>query len=172
VAEAGIEPRSVVTAVGDEKIETSGDLISALREYQPGDTVEMTLASGDEAREVTVEYGRKRKGTRGTVRVGALRGEGLAHDHRGLLRLRGARGRRGFARRDGLLPGGTEPWICCSILGIVSIFAGRSAMLGSHDAELIKESTQDTFSSGLGCSVPESSPDDCTGPLAVRLFGE
>ncbi len=58
-AEAGVEPRSVITAVGDEGVETSGDLLSALREYSPGDTVEMTVASGGEAREVTVELGER-----------------------------------------------------------------------------------------------------------------
>ena len=54
-AEADIEPRNVITAVGDEGVETTGDLLSALREYSPGDRVEMTVASGGEAREVTVE---------------------------------------------------------------------------------------------------------------------
>jgi serine protease Do len=58
-AETGIEPRGVITAIGDEEVETSGDLLSALREYNPGDTVEMTVASGGEAREVTVELGER-----------------------------------------------------------------------------------------------------------------
>ncbi len=58
-AETGIEPRGVITAIGDEEVETSGDLLSALREYNPGDTVEMTVASGGEAREVTVEFGER-----------------------------------------------------------------------------------------------------------------
>ncbi len=54
-AQANIEPRSVITAIGDEEVETSGDLLSALREYSPGETVEMTVASGGETRTVTVE---------------------------------------------------------------------------------------------------------------------
>ena len=58
-AEAGIEPRSVITAAGDEGVETSGDLLSALREYNPGNMVEVTVASGGEAREVTVELGER-----------------------------------------------------------------------------------------------------------------
>ncbi len=56
-AQANIEPRSVITAIGDEEVETSGDLLSALREYSPGDTVGMTVASGGETRTVTVELG-------------------------------------------------------------------------------------------------------------------
>ena len=54
-AEAGIQPRSVITAAGGEGIETSGDLLSALREYRPGDTVEMTVSTDGEEREVVVE---------------------------------------------------------------------------------------------------------------------
>ncbi|MDP8972715.1 MAG: trypsin-like peptidase domain-containing protein [Actinomycetota bacterium] len=56
-AQANIESRSVITAIGDEEVETSGDLLSALREYSPGDTVGMTVASGGETRTVTVELG-------------------------------------------------------------------------------------------------------------------
>ena len=58
-AEAGIEPRSVITAAGDEGVETSGDLLSTLREFSPGDMVEVTVAGGGEAREVTVELGER-----------------------------------------------------------------------------------------------------------------
>ncbi len=58
-AQASIEPRNVITAIGDEGVETSGDLLSALREYSPGDAVEMTVASGGEAQEVTVELGER-----------------------------------------------------------------------------------------------------------------
>lgn len=58
-AEAGIEPRNVITAVGDEGVETSGDLLSTLREYNPSNMVEVTVAGGGEAREVTVELGER-----------------------------------------------------------------------------------------------------------------
>jgi serine protease Do len=54
-AVASIEPRSVITAIGNERVESTVDLISALREYSPGDEVEMTVASGGEAREVRVQ---------------------------------------------------------------------------------------------------------------------
>jgi serine protease Do len=58
-AQAGVEPSSVITAVAGETVENTGDLLSALREYSPGDTVEMTVASGGETREVTVELGER-----------------------------------------------------------------------------------------------------------------
>ena len=56
-AEAGVEPRNVVTALDGEGVDSTGDLLSRLREYSPGDVVEMTVASGGEAREVTIELG-------------------------------------------------------------------------------------------------------------------
>jgi len=40
---AGIQPGDVVTALGSTDIRSSGDLISALRQYQPGDKVELTI---------------------------------------------------------------------------------------------------------------------------------
>ncbi len=47
--EAGIEAGDVITALGSAEIRSSGDLISALRQYQPGDPVEVTvLRSGEE----------------------------------------------------------------------------------------------------------------------------
>ena len=45
---AGIHRGDVVTAVGPEEIRSSGDLISALRDYQPGDTVKVTVLRNDE----------------------------------------------------------------------------------------------------------------------------
>jgi serine protease Do len=50
-AEAGIQRGDVVTAAGSEDVRSSGDLISALRNYQPGDTVDLTvLRNGEEIR--------------------------------------------------------------------------------------------------------------------------
>jgi len=40
---AGVQRGDVVTSVGSEEIRSSGDLISALRNYQPGDTVDLTV---------------------------------------------------------------------------------------------------------------------------------
>ena len=49
--EAGIQRGDVVTAAGSEDVRSSGDLISALRNYQPGDTVDLTvLRNGEESR--------------------------------------------------------------------------------------------------------------------------
>jgi len=45
---AGVKRGDVVTAVGPEEIRTSGDLISALRDYQPGDEVKLTVLRNDE----------------------------------------------------------------------------------------------------------------------------
>ena len=40
-----------MTAAGSEDVRSSGDLISALRNYQPGDTVDLTvLRNGEESR--------------------------------------------------------------------------------------------------------------------------
>ena len=57
--EAGIEPRSVIVPAGKTEILDSGDLISALRNYRPGDSVELTVAREGEERRVTVELGER-----------------------------------------------------------------------------------------------------------------
>jgi S1-C subfamily serine protease len=53
--DAGIEPGGVVTAVEGEKVTSTGDLLAALRGYDPGASVEVTVARDGEAREFTVE---------------------------------------------------------------------------------------------------------------------
>lgn len=55
--EAGIEPRSVITAIAGEEIQDTGDLLAALRDYAPGDEVELTLVNDGEEAPVTVELG-------------------------------------------------------------------------------------------------------------------
>jgi len=48
---AGIQRGDVMIAAGSEDVRSSGDLISALRNYQPGDTVGLTvLRNGDKSR--------------------------------------------------------------------------------------------------------------------------
>jgi serine protease Do len=48
-AEAGVRPDDVITALGDAEIGDYGDLLGALRDYQPGDTATLTVfRSGDE----------------------------------------------------------------------------------------------------------------------------
>lgn len=54
-AEADVERGSVITSVGSEEIETSGDLLVTLREYVPGDSVELTVVDDGSEREATVE---------------------------------------------------------------------------------------------------------------------
>jgi S1-C subfamily serine protease len=50
-ARAGIEAGDIVTAVGEQEVRGSGDLLSALRRYVPGDRVEVTvLRDGAEER--------------------------------------------------------------------------------------------------------------------------
>ena len=41
--QAGIRRGDIVIAAGNDEVQSSGDLISALRDYQPGDTVELTV---------------------------------------------------------------------------------------------------------------------------------
>ncbi len=59
-SDAGIEPGGVVTAVQGEKTTSTGDLLAVLRRYDPGDSVEITVAKDGEAREFAVELEEKR----------------------------------------------------------------------------------------------------------------
>src|SRR5215207_3511060 len=45
---AGIRRGDVVIAAGSEDVRSSGDLVSALRDYQPGDTVDLTILRNGE----------------------------------------------------------------------------------------------------------------------------
>lgn len=59
-AEAGLEVGDVVTAVDGKALDETGDLASAIGEYQPGDEVTLEIAkpdSGDERTELTVTLG-------------------------------------------------------------------------------------------------------------------
>ena len=59
-AEAGIEPGNVLTALGSQEVADTGDLLAALRDYGPGDTVELAVAAeSGETREVSVELGER-----------------------------------------------------------------------------------------------------------------
>jgi S1-C subfamily serine protease len=59
-AEAGIEPGIVLTALGSQEVADTGDLLAALRDYGPGDTVELAVAAeAGETREVSVELGER-----------------------------------------------------------------------------------------------------------------
>ncbi len=41
--DAGLRSEEIITAINDTKIEDSGDLLGALRDYKPGDTVQITV---------------------------------------------------------------------------------------------------------------------------------
>ncbi len=60
-AEAGLEPGSVITALGSQEVADTGDLLAALRDHRPGDTVELAVAAeGGQTRQVSVELGERR----------------------------------------------------------------------------------------------------------------
>jgi serine protease Do len=54
---AGIKAQDVITAVGSEKVKTGGDLLSALRNYKPGDTIELTVIRGGNESTIDVTLG-------------------------------------------------------------------------------------------------------------------
>ena len=43
---AGLQPKDIITAVDDKKIESSNDLIRTLRHYKPGDTITVKYSRG------------------------------------------------------------------------------------------------------------------------------
>jgi S1-C subfamily serine protease len=61
-ADAGLRAGDVVTAIGSEEVRGSGDLLSALRDYAPGDTVTLTVSGGGE-RQAEIELGRRGGGS-------------------------------------------------------------------------------------------------------------
>ncbi len=56
---AGIEAGDVVTALGEEEVRGSGDLLSALRRYRPGDRVEVTVLRDGEERRLDLRLGER-----------------------------------------------------------------------------------------------------------------
>jgi serine protease Do len=57
--DAGIEPKDVITALDSTTIKDSGDLLSALRSYQPGDTVTLTVDRNGDERNLDVKLGER-----------------------------------------------------------------------------------------------------------------
>jgi serine protease Do len=51
---AEIRRGDVVIAAGSEDVRSSGDLVSALRDYQPGDTVDLTILRNGEKSKLQV----------------------------------------------------------------------------------------------------------------------
>ena len=59
--EAGLRSEDVIIALGSTEIKDSADLLAALRDYQPGNSVELTVVrSGNEER-IRVELGERRE---------------------------------------------------------------------------------------------------------------
>lgn len=54
-ASAGLRPDDVITAVNDEQVKDSGDFLGALRRYDPGDTVTLTVADARSGEQRTVQ---------------------------------------------------------------------------------------------------------------------
>ena len=48
--EAGLRREDIIVGLDDTPIESSGDLLGALRDYQPGDTVQLKIVRGDDER--------------------------------------------------------------------------------------------------------------------------
>ncbi|WP_228282065.1 S1C family serine protease [Rubrobacter marinus] len=57
--EAGVAPQDVVTAAGSTEVQSSGDLLAALRDYTPGEALQLTVVREGEEREVSVELGER-----------------------------------------------------------------------------------------------------------------
>jgi serine protease Do len=53
--DAGLRPRDLVTAIDSTRIEDTGDLLAALRDYEPGDTAALTVVRGGTGGEESVE---------------------------------------------------------------------------------------------------------------------
>ena len=56
-ARAGLKTGDVITAIGSNKIKDSGDLISTLRNYKPGDTVQVKAMRGGNQKTLDVKLG-------------------------------------------------------------------------------------------------------------------
>jgi serine protease Do len=56
---AGIRAGDVVTSLGSTDIRSSGDLLSALRQYQPGDKVELTVLRDSQESTIDVRLGER-----------------------------------------------------------------------------------------------------------------
>lgn len=53
-AEAGVRSGDIITALGDAQIQSTGDLLGALRDYQPGDDASLTIFRDGEKQTVDV----------------------------------------------------------------------------------------------------------------------
>jgi serine protease Do len=58
---AGMRRGDIVVGLGDEPVENTGDLIGALRDYQPGDTVKFTIVRNGEKQTFSATLGERPK---------------------------------------------------------------------------------------------------------------
>ncbi len=56
-SQAGLQAKDVITGFGGKKIEDSGDLLTALRQYQPGDTIKVTVSRNGKEQTFEVKLG-------------------------------------------------------------------------------------------------------------------
>jgi serine protease Do len=56
---AGVRRGDIIVRLGDDPIENAGDLFGALRDYQPGDTVELTVVRDGEEQTLDVTLGER-----------------------------------------------------------------------------------------------------------------
>ena len=56
---AGLKPKDVVTALDSTEVKDSGDMLSALRGYQPGDDVTLTVDRNGDKRNIDVKLGER-----------------------------------------------------------------------------------------------------------------
>ena len=57
--EAGVRRGDIIRALGEAKVESYGDLLGALRDYQPGDTAELTVFRDGDEKKLEVTLGEK-----------------------------------------------------------------------------------------------------------------
>ncbi|CAN5191625.1 hypothetical protein BH24ACT19_BH24ACT19_10210 [soil metagenome] len=57
--EAGIQTEDVIVGAGSTEIQDSGSLLGVLRDYRPGDSVDLTIVRNGEEQEITVELGER-----------------------------------------------------------------------------------------------------------------
>jgi len=58
---AGMRRGDIIVGLGDEPVENTGDLIGALRDYQPGDTVKFTIVRNGEKQTFSATLGERPK---------------------------------------------------------------------------------------------------------------
>jgi serine protease Do len=58
-ADAGLRREDIIVGIGDTPIEGTGDLLGALRDYQPGDSARLTIIRGGDERAVDVTLGER-----------------------------------------------------------------------------------------------------------------